>query len=115
MGIKADCAARYPFEPGVAETCSEQVHKQLLAHYDKVIASKFNVGDAFTISDVWRLTVAAYEYLTNIIQQQLAKSLWLHDFLEMNADQFLDPNPIFTFGVNAILLLIVSAILTARG
>lgn len=114
MGIKADCAEIYPLNPGLIKYCTDQKHEQLLKQYSQAIASKFDTGDTFTVSDVWQVVVAIYEWPTNTIQQALANNVWAHDFFEMNVDQFLDPNPVMTFAVNAFLLLIVSAFVSSR-
>lgn len=113
MGIRAAC--EHLIEVGLSdESCVQTVHEQLKDEYSAAFASKFDTYGEFTISDVWRLVVAAWETPANMLQLGAAQHVWFHDFFELDVADILDPSPFLSAPTGFFALMAILAILSAR-
>lgn len=113
MGIRADC--EYLIAVGLSdESCVQTMHKQRIDEYTAAFASKFDTYGEFTISDVWRLLVAAWETPANMLQLGAAQHVGFHDFFELDVADIADPSPFFSAPTGFFALMIILAIVSSR-
>lgn len=113
MSIRAQCE-QWQLDNPVYEACIEGAHKRALESYSAAIASKFDSGSSFTISDVWSFAIAVWELPANGLQYLAARVVTLHDFFELGVNDFTDPNPVLATPAALLTLILISAILGAR-
>ena len=113
MGIQADCE-RFEADWSTVAGCVEATHSARLDAYGAAIASKFETGADFTVSDVWPILIAVWELPANGLQLLIAQHVWFHDFFELDVNAFTDPTPFLATPLALLSLAMAGAIVASR-